>query len=105
MIEENYRVYEESLNQQKLTRHAEIAELAYQKWQEAGEPHGDGVDFWLEAEQQWEKNRELEERWQPVTDDEGFHMPIRGDWACCHNEAEEVETPKKPTLLERLKWW
>ena len=28
-----------------------IRELAYQKWEEAGCPSGDGFDFWLEAEQ------------------------------------------------------
>jgi hypothetical protein len=28
----------------------EIRNLAYQKWQEAGCPDGDGVYFWLEAE-------------------------------------------------------
>lgn len=28
----------------------QIRDLAYQKWQEAGEPCGDGVDFWLDAE-------------------------------------------------------
>lgn len=27
-----------------------IRELAYRKWEEAGYPHGDGVNFWLEAE-------------------------------------------------------
>lgn len=28
-----------------------IRELAYQKWEEARCPSGDGFDFWLEAEQ------------------------------------------------------
>lgn len=32
------------MNEQK------IRELAYAKWQEAGTPSGDGVNFWLEAE-------------------------------------------------------
>ena len=27
-----------------------IRELAYSKWEEAGHPPGDGVNFWLEAE-------------------------------------------------------
>ena len=27
-----------------------IRELAYSKWEEAGYPAGDGVNFWLEAE-------------------------------------------------------
>lgn len=26
--------------------------LAYQKWETAGHPPGDGVEFWLEAEQE-----------------------------------------------------
>lgn len=30
----------------------EIRELAYQKWEEAGCPSGEGFDFWLEAEQE-----------------------------------------------------
>ena len=25
---------------------------AYQRWQEAGEPEGDGIQFWLEAERE-----------------------------------------------------
>ena len=29
-----------------------IRELAYQKWEEAGRPPGDGVEFWLAAEQE-----------------------------------------------------
>lgn len=28
----------------------EIRPLAYQKWQEAGSPAGDGTEFWLAAE-------------------------------------------------------
>lgn len=30
----------------------EIQELAYFKWVEAGCPQSDGVDFWLQAEQE-----------------------------------------------------
>lgn len=30
----------------------QIRELAYQKWEEAGCPSGDGFDFWLVAEQE-----------------------------------------------------
>lgn len=30
----------------------EVRRLAYQLWQTAGQPPGDGVQFWLEAEQQ-----------------------------------------------------
>jgi hypothetical protein len=29
-----------------------IRELAYLKWQAAGSPAGDGVNFWLQAEQE-----------------------------------------------------
>ena len=29
-----------------------VRDAAYRKWQEAGEPPGDGVQFWLEAEQE-----------------------------------------------------
>ncbi len=28
----------------------QIRQLAYKKWEEAGHPTGDGVNFWLEAE-------------------------------------------------------
>ncbi|MCE9566835.1 MAG: DUF2934 domain-containing protein [Planctomycetes bacterium] len=28
----------------------EIRQLAYSKWEDAGSPTGDGVSFWLEAE-------------------------------------------------------
>jgi hypothetical protein len=27
-----------------------IREAAYHKWEQAGRPHGDGVEFWLESE-------------------------------------------------------
>lgn len=29
-----------------------VRELAYYKWEQAGYPSGDGVDFWLQAETQ-----------------------------------------------------
>ncbi len=32
-----------------------IRDLAYKLWQQAGEPHGRDVDFWLEAERQLEQ--------------------------------------------------
>ncbi len=35
-----------------------IQRLAYDKWEKAGYPEGDGVDFWLEAEN--EVNAEAE---------------------------------------------
>lgn len=28
----------------------EICKLAYEKWEQAGRPHGDGKEFWVEAE-------------------------------------------------------
>jgi len=30
--------------------------LAYEKWLAAGKPAGDGIDFWLEAERECNKN-------------------------------------------------
>lgn len=30
----------------------QISQLAYQKWEEAGSPISDGVEYWLEAEQE-----------------------------------------------------
>ena len=33
------------------SRQNAIRELAYAKWEQAGWPSGDGVQFWLEAEQ------------------------------------------------------
>ena len=32
--------------------HRAIREAAYYKWERAGKPSGDGVDFWLEAERE-----------------------------------------------------
>ena len=32
-----------------------IRELAYSKWESAGYPCGNGVDFWLEAENELDK--------------------------------------------------
>lgn len=29
-----------------------IREAAYHKWEQAGRPHGDGMEFWLESEQE-----------------------------------------------------
>lgn len=31
-----------------------IRTLAYQKWEQAGSPQGDGVDFWLDAEAEFD---------------------------------------------------
>jgi carbon storage regulator len=33
-------------------RHGEIRRCAYRKWDAAGKPRGDGVNFWLEAERE-----------------------------------------------------
>ena len=35
----------------------EIRPLAYRKWQEAGSPAGDGVEFWLMAETEIRRGR------------------------------------------------
>ena len=32
--------------------HDQIRELAYRKWETAGRPAGDGVEFWLAAERE-----------------------------------------------------
>ncbi len=40
-------------NEQRTDAHQEaIRLLAYEKWEAAGCPAGDGVDFWLQAEQE-----------------------------------------------------
>jgi hypothetical protein len=36
----------------KLASYDDIRLCAYQKWETAGKPNGDGVQFWLEAEQE-----------------------------------------------------
>ena len=36
-----------------------IRELAYLKWEAAGFPAGDGLDFWLEAERELKANRSV----------------------------------------------
>lgn len=33
-----------------------VRELAYHLWEEAGRPEGDGVDFWVRAEQELSAN-------------------------------------------------
>ena len=35
-----------------LSSESKIRELAYEKWESAGCPEGDGVEFWLAAERQ-----------------------------------------------------
>ena len=34
---------------------AAIREAAYYKWLAAGEPEGDGLEFWLQAEREWQQ--------------------------------------------------
>lgn len=35
--------------------HEEISKLAYEKWEAAGYPASDGIEFWLEAEAELSK--------------------------------------------------
>jgi hypothetical protein len=37
---------------QDMDREAKIRELAYVKWADAGEPEGDGAEFWRAAERE-----------------------------------------------------
>jgi hypothetical protein len=41
-----------SVVQSLIEREQQIRELAYQKWEAAGAPPSDGVQFWLEAEEE-----------------------------------------------------
>ncbi len=34
-----------------------IEKLAYEKWEAAGRPEGDGVNFWLEAEKEFKDKK------------------------------------------------
>lgn len=43
-----------------LCEHA-VRELAYHKWEEAGRPDGDGVEFWLDAESELKAAFDAEE--------------------------------------------
>jgi len=45
----------------KERQETEIRELAYQKWEEAGRPEGDGKEFWTAAEQ--EVNQRIRNYW------------------------------------------
>lgn len=38
-----------------------IREMAYAKWELAGRPCGDGVDFWLDAEKEFESRASADE--------------------------------------------
>ncbi len=39
---------------QNTNRKNRIRELAYYKWLEAGKPNGDGLNFWTQAEAEYE---------------------------------------------------
>ena len=41
-----------------------IREAAYRKWEQAGRPSGEGVEFWLQAEREYQQH----ERESPATD-------------------------------------
>lgn len=41
-----------SIEQLEMAR-AQVRERAYEKWQEAGCPPDDGLEYWLEAEREW----------------------------------------------------
>ena len=43
-------------HQGQSVREDDIRLLAYQKWERAGKPPGDGVRFWLEAEKELRQN-------------------------------------------------
>lgn len=47
----------------------QIRKLAYRKWEEAGHPSGDGVEFWLAAERELAGEREgrLEKEKHPAS--------------------------------------
>jgi hypothetical protein len=42
----------EPVQKDKTKSQASVRVRAYQKWEAAGKPHGDGVNFWLAAEQE-----------------------------------------------------
>ena len=67
----------------KLASDQDIRLCAYQKWEAAGKPSGDGVQFWLEAEQELvaDKNEKIVQR-------DGWH----GDR---EHERLEAEKPVK----------
>jgi Protein of unknown function (DUF2934) len=44
-----------SANNRKTISEEEIRLRAYRKWERAGKPGGDGVQFWLEARQELEQ--------------------------------------------------
>lgn len=51
-----------------------IREFAYQKWRQAGEPGGDGINFWLDAE------NELADEWtNAMTYDDYVEVEVAED--------------------------
>jgi Protein of unknown function (DUF2934) len=42
----------EQVQKGKAKSQEDVRGYAYQKWEAAGRPNGDGVNFWLEAEQE-----------------------------------------------------
>lgn len=55
-IEEYIRDQKKSIIYLLKNRDAAIEEMAYELWEIAGKPNGDGVDFWLKAEQTYDEN-------------------------------------------------
>jgi len=64
----------------KLVSEEDIRLCAYQKWESAGKPAGDGVQFWLEAEQELVEGKNEE-------------FVQRGGWHG-HRENERLEAEK-----------
>ncbi|HLJ96071.1 MAG TPA: DUF2934 domain-containing protein [Gemmataceae bacterium] len=64
----------------KLVSDEDIRLAAYQKWEAAGKPAGDGVQFWLQAEQEL-----LEGRNEKLVQRDGWHG---------HREHERPEATK-----------
>jgi hypothetical protein len=70
------------------SRHDEISQLAYFKWQEAGCPSGDGHEFWLAAEKEFESKKKVP---VAVTD-----KAVTGH-RCCVEVKEKIESrPQMP---------
>jgi Protein of unknown function (DUF2934) len=64
----------------KLVLDEAIRLCAYQKWEAAGKPTGDGIQFWLEAEQE-------------LLEGKNEKFVQRGDWAG-NREHQRLETAK-----------
>jgi Protein of unknown function (DUF2934) len=66
----------------KLVSDEDIRLCAYQKWEAAGKPTGDGVQFWLEAEQELVTDKNKNEKF---VQRDGWHG---------HREQERLEAEK-----------